>query len=286
MKYGARKRLGVAGMAVALLCAGCRADTVPARDDERDAYTVPAAEPAPDPNEMPGTNAVPGTDASPSTRGPAPGSSVAAVQDPSWQSEFAIEQCELLTVGGNDFFVLQPGFQLVLESAAERLVITVLDETSTVDGVETRIVEEREWRGDRLIEVSRNFFATCAATDDVFYFGEEVDDYVDGEAVGHAGEWLAGEDGARAGLIMPATPSIGMRYFQEVAPEVAMDRAEVVSLTHALETPAGTFSDCLRTQEGSALKPGEREFKTYAPGIGLIQDQSLLLVAFGYDLVP
>ena len=77
-----------------------------------------------------------------------------------------------------------------------------------------------------------------------------------------------------------------MRYFQEIAPDVAMDRAEVLSLTHSLETPAGEFSECLRTQEGSALKPNEREFKTYAPGIGLIQDQSLLLVGYGFNVSP
>ncbi|MDF1597906.1 MAG: hypothetical protein P1T08_17640 [Acidimicrobiia bacterium] len=228
---------------------------------------------------MPSTDATSGIAVS-------PGSTAGTVEDTAWQSEFGLDQCDLATVGGNDYFILEPGFQLVLESAAERLVITVLDETATIDGVETRIVEEREWRGDSLIEVSRNFFATCAATGDVFYFGEEVDDYASGEVVNHTGAWLAGEAGAGAGLIMPAQPRIGMRYFQEVAPEVAMDRAEVVSLTHTLETPAGTFSDCLRTQEGSALKPGEREFKTYAPGIGLVQDQSLLLVAYGYDLVP
>jgi hypothetical protein len=214
------------------------------------------------------------------------GGLVGLLEDPTWQSEFAIEECDLSTIGGNDYFILEPGFQLVLESASERIVITVLDETKIVDGVQTRVVEEREWRGDSLIEISRNFFASCEATGDVFYLGEEVDDYVNGEIVNHAGAWLAGDDEARAGLIMPGVPSIGMRYFQEIAPEVAMDRAEVLSLSHTLETPAGTFSGCLRTQEGSALNPNEREFKTYAPGIGLIQDQSLLLADYGFGVSP
>jgi hypothetical protein len=158
----------------------------------------------------------------------------------------------------------------------------VLDETREVDGVETRVVEEREWRRDELIEVSRNFFAICPDTTDVYYFGEEVDDYRDGTIVGHGGAWMSGESDARAGLIMPGVPAIGMRYYQEVAPGVAMDRAEVVTLTETFETPAGTFYDVLMTQEGSALKPNEREFKRYALGIGLIQDQTLLLVEYGF----
>ena len=81
---------------------------------------------------------------------------------------------------------------------------------------------------------------------------------------------------------MPGSPEIGMRYYQEIAPGVAMDRAEVVSTTESLETPAGAFHDCLKTQEGSALKPSEKEFKIYAPGIGLLKDGDMLLVRHGF----
>jgi hypothetical protein len=162
------------------------------------------------------------------------------------------------------------------------LRITVLDETLEVDGVETRVVEEREWRSGDLIEVSRNFFAICAETEDVYYFGEDVDMYQGGELSSHSGAWRSGESDARFGLIMPGKPVVGMKYYQESAPGVAMDRAEVVSLDDELQTPAGNFPDSLKTMEGTALNPLEREFKTYAPGVGLIQDQRLLLVDYGF----
>jgi hypothetical protein len=100
--------------------------------------------------------------------------------------------------------------------------------------------------------------------------------------VSHSGAWLAGENGAKAGLMMPGKPVLGMKYYQEIAPGVAMDRAEIVSLDDDFETPAGTFSNSLRTSEGTALNPLEREYKTYAPGIGLIQDASLLLTEYGF----
>ncbi len=61
-----------------------------------------------------------------------------------------------------------------------------------------------------------------------------------------------------------------------------MDRAEIISLDEVIETSAGTFTDCLKTKEGTALNRFEREFKIYAPGIGLIQDQSLLLISHGF----
>jgi len=63
-------------------------------------------------------------------------------------------------------------------------------------------------------------------------------------------------------------------------------RAEIVSVTDPFETPAGSFTNTLRTREGSGLNPLEREFKTYASGIGLIQDQDLLLESYGFVTAP
>lgn len=200
----------------------------------------------------------------------------------SWQDDFGLDQRTLEPTGRNPFFVLEPGFQLILESATEKLSITALDETREVDGVTTRVVEEREWKHGELIEVSRNFFAIDPQTQDVFYFGEEVDMYKEGKVASHEGAWLAGKKGARAGLIMPGKPKVGLKYYQEVAPGEAMDRAEVLKLDDRLETPAGIFSNCLLTKEGSALNPFEVEFKTYAPGIGLLQDEKLLLSQYGF----
>jgi hypothetical protein len=199
-----------------------------------------------------------------------------------WQDSFDISTCTMLTEGRNDYFILEPGFHLVLDGGLETLSITVLDETLEVDGVETRIVEEREWKGGELIEVSRNFFAICDETKDVYYFGEDVDMYQGGELSSHSGAWRSGENDARFGLIMPGKPVLGMKYYQEIAPREAMDRAEVVSLDEELQTPAGNFAESLETMEGTALNPLEREFKTYAPGIGLIQDQRLLLTSYGF----
>ena len=73
-----------------------------------------------------------------------------------------------------------------------------------------------------------------------------------------------------------------MRYYQEIAPGVAMDRAEILSIDTVLKTPAGEFEDCLETAEGTALNLLEREIKIYAPGIGLIQDANLLLTEYGF----
>jgi hypothetical protein len=58
-----------------------------------------------------------------------------------------------------------------------------------------------------------------------------------------------------------------------------MDRAKIVSVSERVATPAGTFENCLKTEESTPLEPG-REFKLYAPGVGLIRDGVLDLVSY------
>ncbi len=205
----------------------------------------------------------------------------AASSSEDWTQEFGLEKRTLSATGEGRYFVLKPGFQLVLEGGGEKVVITVLDETEQIGAVTTRVVEERETKDGRLAEVSRNYFAIDPATGDVFYFGEAVDEYEDGRVVSHGGAWRADEPGFKPGLLVPGHPIIGAKYYQEIAPGKAMDRAENLSTAVTLRTPAGLFTGCLRTEETSALESG-RSYKTYAPGIGLVQDEDLLLTSYGY----
>jgi hypothetical protein len=80
--------------------------------------------------------------------------------------------------------------------------------------------------------------------------------------------------------MMPGLPLIKARYYQEIAPKAAMDRAEIVSVSERLQTPAGTFANVLKTIETSQLEPGPGEAKFYAAGVGLLQDGSLKLVRY------
>ena len=195
-----------------------------------------------------------------------------------WRTDFDLEKKNLVTVGRNPYVILKPGRKIHLADDEEYLVITVLDETREVDGVQTRIVEERESKEGKLVEISRNFFAIDKTTNDVYYFGEDVDIYdEDGKIIGHGGAWLSGVDGARFGLIMPGKPMVGDRYYQEFAPDVAMDRAEVVQLNATLKSPMKTFAGCLYVRESSDLEDGYSH-KWYASGVGMIGDDDLRIV--------
>jgi hypothetical protein len=61
-----------------------------------------------------------------------------------------------------------------------------------------------------------------------------------------------------------------------------MDRAEVVSLSETMETPAGKFANVLKTEETTPLEPGEKEAKYYAAGVGLLKDGPMRLVRHGF----
>ncbi len=202
-----------------------------------------------------------------------------------WTETFFVEKGELSPTGRNPYFILEPGYRLTFAGKEDGkevgLTITVLDETKTVDGVETRVVEERETAGGKPIEISRNYFAISKRTNDVYYFGEDVDIYKDGKVVGHEGAWLSGKGGAKFGLALPGSPLLGARYYQEQAPGKAMDRAEVVSLAATMETPAGKFTNVLKTEETTPLEPDAKEAKHYARGIGLIKDGPFRLVTHG-----
>ncbi len=202
-----------------------------------------------------------------------------------WTDTFPME--EFLSTGINPYFVLKPGYFLILEGKEEgkkiQLTVTVLNETKKVDGVETRVVEEKEKSvaDGKLTEVSKNYFAIGKRTNSVYYFGEEVDHYKNGQIDNHEGSWQSGVKGAKFGLMMPGIILLGSRYYQEVAPGVAMDRAENVSAAEKVETPEGMFKSCLKVKETSPLEPAAKDFKVYADGIGLVKSNNLELTRYG-----
>ena len=61
-----------------------------------------------------------------------------------WRMQFDVTPADLSSTGRNLYFILEPGYKLVLVNDKERLAITVLNETRMIDNVETRVVEERE----------------------------------------------------------------------------------------------------------------------------------------------
>jgi len=211
-------------------------------------------------------------------------SSLPAANRPFTSSFTDLSQCSFASTGKNPYFPLVPGSVSVYEGMEDkehvRLTISVLDKTKVIGGIETRIVRERETHDGELVEISQNYFAVCKKDNSVFYFGEQTDLYENGKIVSHEGSWQHGVNGATAGLVMPGIVLLGSRYQQEVAPAVAMDRAEIIATNLKVSTPAGIFEGSVKTKETTPLERGSIEFKFYAPKVGLIQDDTLKLVSY------
>lgn len=236
--------------------------------------------------------------------------------DSDFTTDFRLQDCKRFkTIGVNPYFKLIPGYKLVLEGDGERAEVSVLWETEVIDlrnvdlgFVRTRVVEEREWEDENLIEISRNFFAICKKTNSVFYFGEDSAECDDGFAEDechcedgldpdYEGSWRAGESAEEGegfnmpGVIMPGTFLLGSRYFQEYAPGVAMDRGE--NLEMGLDWPEGDpiFEGiCVKVLDTNPLEcecdEEDGDIKIYCAGVGLVQDEDLELVAYGFPHSP
>jgi hypothetical protein len=215
----------------------------------------------------------------------------ASAENKEFTSIFRLQDCGTFkTTGWNPYFILKPGRQLVLEGetdegVSEAVFITVLNQTKSITlniggksrTIVTRVVQERHFEDDELVEVSRNYFAICGLTNDVNYFGEDVDIYENGEIVSHDGAWLAGKNNAKPGIIMPGTFLLGSRYFQELAPNVALDQAEHTRMGLTVRTPFGNLKDCVEVIETTPLEPGTTSTKKYCAGIGNVFDDGLEL---------
>ena len=106
------------------------------------------------------------------------GTALGQGEDSQFTTEFMLKDCKFTTIGANPYFILKPGYQLILENreTAQRVVKTVLNETETIvlpgiGPVQTRVLREQHYENGRLVEVSTNFFAICTKTNEVFYFG-------------------------------------------------------------------------------------------------------------------
>lgn len=175
------------------------------------------------------------------------------------------------------------------ETYEKRLESHMRKETAVYDGVTVATWEERAFEDGQLVEVALDYFAQDSAGN-VWYFGEHVDNYEDGVVVNNDGQWFAGEGDNKAGVLMPANPKVGETYQQERAPGVAEDMIDIVSVTDTVTTPAGTYSNCLKTRDYTPLEPGLEEFKWHCPGVGLARETGpgfeILLESSGGSAAP
>jgi hypothetical protein len=144
-----------------------------------------------------------------------------------------------------------------------------------IDGVTTRVVEDRLYLGNRLAERTSDYYAQDRCGN-VWYFGEDTAELNrHGRVTTREGTWHSGQNGALPGVIMQAQPQVGRRFRQEWLKGHAEDVFKAVDLSARAKVPFGRFSNVLRTDETTALEPGVLDNKFYAKGIGELSERTV-----------
>ena len=193
-------------------------------------------------------------------------------ESPQWASISHVDLANLTTVGKNAYFNLEPGYRLRYADGPLSRTLTVRRKTKMVDGVETRVIEDKEEKDGQPTKIVWKYYAIDKTTTALYCFGIHVQSYQNGKLVSHRG-WRSGDHGAVFTLVMPAAPKMGDTLVHGHAKRVY----EVIDTEAKVVTPAGTFTNCLRIQTKESGDKGARA-KAFAPGVGLVQDGQFTLV--------
>jgi hypothetical protein len=139
--------------------------------------------------------------------------------------------------------------------------------TRVIQGVTCVEVHDTVTLDGELSEDTLDWFAQDR-DGNVWYFGENTHELEDGLITTIDGTFMGGVNGDKPGIVMKAHPAIGDFYRQEFSLANAEDFADTLSLTESVTVPAGTFHNCLKSQETTPLETDLLEHKFYAPGAG------------------
>jgi hypothetical protein len=182
----------------------------------------------------------------------------------------------------NRFFPFTPGTQFVYEGRSNtgggvlphQIIFTVTDMVKYVDGVRTRVAWDQDLNDGQLSESELAFHAQDRHGN-VWVLGEYPEEFDDtGAFTGAPFTWIAGQDHAQAGTLVPGDPRLGTPAFLEgSSPSIDfLDCGQVFAKGQTTTVPTGTYKGVLIIDEDSPLDPTSgHQRKEYAPGTGLVR---------------
>ena len=212
---------------------------------------------------------------------------VSATRAPITSTTYApiIEPANFVTHIDNAYLPLVPGTTMVYEGKTEKgnehNEVYVSHDTKVIMGVTCVVVTDTVMVDSKLEELTVDWYAQDKQGN-VWYFGEDSKDVLNGKVTSTAGSWTGGVNGALPGIVMQANPQPGDPYRQEYYKGEAEDLAQVLSVTETITIPTGSYSEVLTTNEWSELdNPRVYEHKYYAKGVGFLMTK---YVEGGYEL--
>jgi len=148
-------------------------------------------------------------------------------------------------------------------------VTTITDVTKKIDGVRAIAVLDQDFDDGQLSEQAIDYLAEDVGGN-VWYLGSYTEAYEGGQFLNAQDAWLAGVNGASAGLWLPGDPKAGSPpYYQVQIPGGEQSSAQVVQVGAKTCVPFDCFDDVVVVEEGGA------EHKSWAPGVGGILTEPL-----------
>lgn len=202
------------------------------------------------------------------------------------------DAANFITPKPNPYFPLDVGTSHSLKGTrsdgdpvVEHGVITVQGTGPVILGVPTVTVLDEAFDAGVLVERTFDYYA-ADKDGNVWYFGEDVTNFRYDDAGVFLGTdsksaWRAGVNDAQPGISVSGQPEVGLTLFQEHAPaDEAMDYAEILAIDLEITGPGGSYKNVMKTYEGSTVDPELREYKYYAPGMGMIRADEELTESF------
>jgi hypothetical protein len=183
-----------------------------------------------------------------------------------------------VAVVDNPYFPLPVGRTLVYrgikDGQSQRDVVKVTNRTKVILGVTATVVSDIADHNGTVLERTSDWYAQDKQGN-VWYLGEDTVHFLPNGTGDTSGSWESGVDGAQPGIIMEANPQIPDAYRQEYFAGEAEDTAWIVNRGGTVTVPYGTVRHVLTTLEATRVEPGAYDQKVYAPGIGIVLEQSL-----------
>ncbi|HEY2878021.1 hypothetical protein [Nocardioides sp.] len=188
----------------------------------------------------------------------------------------------------NPLFPLRSGtrwlYRQYTPTGFRAVVATVLPEQRDIAGIPTTGVRwQVRVRGHERTALVRWYAVDTAGN--VWWFGQQVRPHTPRLDSLAPSSWLAGRDGAEAGLVLTDPPRLGDGYLNALQPGVVERRSTVVSLTATVATTERTFRHTVATRDLSTLEPLHSVQSYYARGLGLVAQQDTVATSTGISLV-
>jgi hypothetical protein len=183
---------------------------------------------------------------------------------------------------GNPWFPLKPGMQWLREGTTlvgnrqvpNKVVVTMTDAVRIIDGVPAVLSYDHSVAAGEVVQESLDYFAQDKSGA-IWVLAGATEQFEAGRFVAVDEVWMQGEEGSKAGTLMPTNPTVRTAPWSIAQPKGEDGDAAKVQRMQAKECePFRCFNDVLVVEEGKR-KALNNEYKYYVRGVGQIRNEPL-----------